>query len=155
MCVEQKCVPVGEVTGILYPQMCVEQKCVPASEVTVVLYRQMCVEQKCVPVGEVTADLCKDGCGGNGVCNSRGHCHCDPGWGPPNCLTPGDGGSEDSGPALDNSGEIPHRGGAVGGGTSTDSGPADVNDTGTLRLFNSIAVFTGRLTWQCLGGIVG
>ena len=79
----------------------------------------MCVEQKCVPVGEVTADLCKDGCGGNGVCNSRGHCHCDPGWGPPNCLTPGDGGSEDSGPALDNSGEIPHRDGAVGGGTST------------------------------------
>ncbi|XP_043195148.1 disintegrin and metalloproteinase domain-containing protein 19-like [Amphibalanus amphitrite] len=66
-------------------------------------HKKMCVEQKCVPVAEVTAGMCPHGCGGNGVCNSAGHCHCDPGWGPPHCLTPGDGGSEDSGPALDQS----------------------------------------------------
>ena len=66
---------------------------------------QMCVEQKCVAVSDVTGGLCPDGCG-NGVCNSLGHCHCDPGWGPPNCLSPGDGGSIDSGPALDRSGEF-------------------------------------------------
>uniref|UniRef100_A0AAZ3Q795 ADAM metallopeptidase domain 9 n=1 Tax=Oncorhynchus tshawytscha TaxID=74940 RepID=A0AAZ3Q795_ONCTS len=33
------------------------------------------------------------------VCNNQGHCHCNDGWGPPNCAKSGRGGSVDSGPA--------------------------------------------------------
>ena len=42
---------------------------------------------------------CPDNCHDRGVCNSRGHCHCDDGWAPPYCQFPGPGGSLDSGPA--------------------------------------------------------
>ncbi|XP_066521908.1 disintegrin and metalloproteinase domain-containing protein 9 [Hoplias malabaricus] len=38
-------------------------------------------------------------CYGNGVCNDKGHCHCNNGWAPPNCNRAGRGGSVDSGPA--------------------------------------------------------
>lgn len=38
-------------------------------------------------------------CSSNGVCNDRYHCHCNNGWGPPNCNKGGRGGSIDSGPA--------------------------------------------------------
>ncbi len=42
---------------------------------------------------------CLNGCSGNGVCNSRHHCHCDVGWAGDDCSTYGLGGSVDSGPA--------------------------------------------------------
>ena len=58
---------------------------------------QMCVNQRCMPVADQKLALCN--CYGNGVCNNNGHCHCDVGYAPPDCLHPGLGGSEDSGPA--------------------------------------------------------
>ena len=42
---------------------------------------------------------CPNNCNNKGVCNSMGHCHCDVGWAPPYCDSPGAGGSLDSGPA--------------------------------------------------------
>ena len=47
---------------------------------------------------------CPQQCNNNGVCNSRGHCHCRTGFAPPFCDYPGTGGSEDSGPASDPNG---------------------------------------------------
>ncbi|XP_015909996.1 zinc metalloproteinase-disintegrin-like MTP8 [Parasteatoda tepidariorum] len=60
-----------------------------------------CVNQKCVPVNTIQKTVCPYGCSGNGVCNNRGHCHCDNGFAPPYCDSPGAGGSIDSGPASD------------------------------------------------------
>ncbi|XP_016005212.2 disintegrin and metalloproteinase domain-containing protein 1a-like [Rousettus aegyptiacus] len=37
-------------------------------------------------------------CNGKGICNNLRHCHCDAGYAPPDCRSPGDGGSVDSGP---------------------------------------------------------
>ncbi|NWH15579.1 ADA15 protein, partial [Grus americana] len=34
------------------------------------------------------------------VCNNHGHCHCERGWAPPTCESPGAGGSQDRGSAL-------------------------------------------------------
>jgi len=48
---------------------------------------------------------CPNDCNGNGVCNSLGHCHCNPGFRPPDCIQPGMGGSNDSGPAEDPNGK--------------------------------------------------
>uniref|UniRef100_A0A0C9RIY5 Adam12_0 protein n=1 Tax=Fopius arisanus TaxID=64838 RepID=A0A0C9RIY5_9HYME len=67
---------------------------------------KMCVNQKCMPVDSLRASInggsaCLNNCGGNGVCNSLGHCHCNKGFRPPDCLQPGFGGSDDSGPAED------------------------------------------------------
>ncbi|KOC59227.1 Disintegrin and metalloproteinase domain-containing protein 12 [Habropoda laboriosa] len=67
---------------------------------------KMCVNQKCMPVADLRASVsggkaCPNNCGGNGVCNSLGHCHCNHGFRPPDCTQPGVGGSEDSGPAED------------------------------------------------------
>ncbi|XP_078032535.1 zinc metalloproteinase-disintegrin-like berythractivase [Augochlora pura] len=67
---------------------------------------KMCVNQKCMSVADLRAtvsggDACPNNCGGNGVCNSLGHCHCNRGFRPPDCTQPGVGGSEDSGPAQD------------------------------------------------------
>ena len=42
-----------------------------------------------------------DNCNGRGECNSLGHCHCQEGYAPPDCLNPGAGGSVDSGPACE------------------------------------------------------
>lgn len=50
---------------------------------------------------------CPEDCNGNGVCNSKGHCHCAKGFAPPLCKYPGTGGSQDSGPASDPNGEHP------------------------------------------------
>ncbi|XP_075986793.1 uncharacterized protein LOC142983687 [Anticarsia gemmatalis] len=68
----------------------------------------MCMSQKCVSVAAVresiaTAEssVCPSNCSGHGVCNSAGHCHCEPGFGPPICAVPGPGGSYDSGPSTD------------------------------------------------------
>ncbi|XP_015422844.1 PREDICTED: disintegrin and metalloproteinase domain-containing protein 1a-like [Myotis davidii] len=36
-------------------------------------------------------------CNGRGVCNNVRHCHCEAGYAPPDCRTPGSGGSVDSG----------------------------------------------------------
>ncbi|XP_049859100.1 pneumococcal serine-rich repeat protein [Schistocerca gregaria] len=66
---------------------------------------KMCVSQRCMPVGSLrAAAVCPQNCNGNGVCNSRGHCHCATGFAPPLCDYPGTGGSEDSGPASDPNG---------------------------------------------------
>lgn len=68
----------------------------------------MCVNQKCMSVGAMRAmsgSTCAEDCNGNGVCNSKGHCHCKNGYAPPLCKYPGAGGSEDSGPATDPSGK--------------------------------------------------
>ena len=61
----------------------------------------LCVNQKCMPVRDlkIGPQSCPNNCNGHGTCNSLGHCHCQPGWAPPHCQTPGPGGSEDSGPA--------------------------------------------------------
>ncbi|PNF29078.1 hypothetical protein B7P43_G12631, partial [Cryptotermes secundus] len=66
---------------------------------------KLCVNQKCMAVSSLRqqagAGVCPQDCNGNGVCNSRGHCHCNVGFAPPLCDYPGTGGSEDSGPASD------------------------------------------------------
>ncbi|XP_046591917.1 uncharacterized protein LOC107216740 isoform X1 [Neodiprion lecontei] len=65
---------------------------------------KMCLNQKCVPVAEVKLstpagnEACPNNCNGNGVCNSLGHCHCNPGFPPPLCNEEFNGGSIDSGP---------------------------------------------------------
>ncbi|KAL5284165.1 hypothetical protein ACFFRR_006446 [Megaselia abdita] len=64
---------------------------------------RMCVHQKCMDINDLNnrgvGILCKDDCNGNGVCNSRGHCHCNDGFGGEVCNEAGNGGSVDSGPA--------------------------------------------------------
>ncbi|KAF5929293.1 hypothetical protein HPG69_019314 [Diceros bicornis minor] len=55
-------------------------------------------------------------CSGKGVCNNLKHCHCDFGYAPPDCKTPGNGGSVDSGPAGLPSTEEP---GGSGSGDTT------------------------------------
>lgn len=69
----------------------------------------MCVNQKCMSVADLRASVsggkaCPNNCNGRGVCNSLGHCHCNRGFRPPDCLQPGVGGSEDSGPVEDPNG---------------------------------------------------
>ncbi|XP_060645498.1 disintegrin and metalloproteinase domain-containing protein 12 [Drosophila nasuta] len=65
----------------------------------------MCVDQKCLAIDHVRqlgmGSACPENCNDNGVCNSRGHCHCDVGYGGESCGKPGHGGSVDSGPATD------------------------------------------------------
>lgn len=64
---------------------------------------KMCLNQKCLAIDKLRkeglAPECPD-CNGNGICNSKGRCHCDDGWMPPFCNNPGPGGSFDSGPAT-------------------------------------------------------
>uniref|UniRef100_A0A182VS55 Peptidase M12B domain-containing protein n=1 Tax=Anopheles minimus TaxID=112268 RepID=A0A182VS55_9DIPT len=66
---------------------------------------KMCLNQMCMSVEKLRAGgsgaACPENCNGKGVCNSEGHCHCDPGFAPPLCYLPGYGGSLDSGPATD------------------------------------------------------
>ncbi|XP_016977548.1 disintegrin and metalloproteinase domain-containing protein 12 [Drosophila rhopaloa] len=69
---------------------------------------KMCVDQRCLPVATVRLNgmgtPCPEDCNGNGICNSRGHCHCEVGFGGESCSTAGSGGSPDSGPATDPNG---------------------------------------------------
>ena len=73
---------------------------------------KMCVNQKCMRIDDLrksvfgSAGGCPNNCGGNGVCNSLGHCHCNRGFGPPECVQPGYGGSDDSGPVGDPNGKM-------------------------------------------------
>lgn len=66
---------------------------------------KMCLNQECMAVESLRAQgsgvQCPEDCNGNGICNSEGHCHCNKGFAPPLCNSPGNGGSEDSGPATD------------------------------------------------------
>lgn len=65
---------------------------------------KMCVDQKCRKLSDVRAagmgKRCPEDCNGNGVCNSKGNCHCDIGFTGATCMNPGPGGSVDSGPAT-------------------------------------------------------
>ncbi|KAH8308195.1 hypothetical protein KR059_007993, partial [Drosophila kikkawai] len=71
---------------------------------------KMCVDQRCLPVATVRqkgmGTPCPEDCNGNGICNSRGHCHCDVGFGGESCSRAGSGGSPDSGPATDPNGSV-------------------------------------------------
>ncbi|XP_032579304.1 disintegrin and metalloproteinase domain-containing protein 12 isoform X2 [Drosophila sechellia] len=71
---------------------------------------KMCVDQRCLPVATVRqtgmGKPCPEDCNGNGICNSRGHCHCDVGFGGESCSKAGSGGSPDSGPATDPNGSV-------------------------------------------------
>uniref|UniRef100_A0A182T801 Disintegrin and metalloproteinase domain-containing protein 12 n=1 Tax=Anopheles maculatus TaxID=74869 RepID=A0A182T801_9DIPT len=66
---------------------------------------KMCLNQMCMSVEKLRAGgsgaACPENCNDKGVCNSEGHCHCEPGFAPPLCNLPGYGGSLDSGPATD------------------------------------------------------
>ncbi|XP_072839958.2 disintegrin and metalloproteinase domain-containing protein 15 isoform X2 [Pogona vitticeps] len=57
---------------------------------------KICVEKKCQDLSSLKLPGCQ--CNGHGVCNNKGHCHCEPGWAPPDCQSSGGGGSMDSGP---------------------------------------------------------
>uniref|UniRef100_A0A7M4FQR5 ADAM metallopeptidase domain 33 n=1 Tax=Crocodylus porosus TaxID=8502 RepID=A0A7M4FQR5_CROPO len=61
--------------------------------------KKVCMNRTCVGllVDQGACQAERD-CNGNGVCNSKGNCHCHVGWAPPDCLKPGSGGSVDSGP---------------------------------------------------------
>lgn len=69
---------------------------------------KMCVGQKCVSIEEMITNKlvldCPENCNGHGVCDNAGHCHCDKGFAPPLCDSPGAGGSEHSGPATNPAG---------------------------------------------------
>ncbi|KAF4523263.1 hypothetical protein B566_EDAN006886 [Ephemera danica] len=62
---------------------------------------KMCVNQKCLAVDAIQKSPCHNNCHGHGICNNKGHCHCDIGYLPPYCADIGLGGSVDSGPATD------------------------------------------------------
>ncbi|KAL3865088.1 hypothetical protein ACJMK2_006719 [Sinanodonta woodiana] len=59
--------------------------------------RKICKDKKCVYLSHLNLPGCPNGCN-EGVCNSKGNCHCHEGYAPPNCDVPGTGGSIDSGP---------------------------------------------------------
>lgn len=59
---------------------------------------RLCLNWTCVPASILKSECDpNEKCHGRGVCNNRNNCHCDFGWGPPNCTTIGAGGSIDSG----------------------------------------------------------
>ncbi|XP_038649007.1 disintegrin and metalloproteinase domain-containing protein 12-like isoform X2 [Scyliorhinus canicula] len=61
----------------------------------------VCLDQKCEDPVIFQVDDCDAKCNEHGVCNNHDNCHCDEGWAPPLCKTPGAGGSIDSGPMND------------------------------------------------------
>ncbi|OXB64162.1 hypothetical protein ASZ78_002092 [Callipepla squamata] len=62
--------------------------------------KKICINRTCVPEEKYLPSHCSPSrtCGGKGVCNTKGNCHCDNGWAPPFCQYAGFGGSIDSGP---------------------------------------------------------
>uniref|UniRef100_A0A672UWG8 ADAM metallopeptidase domain 15 n=1 Tax=Strigops habroptila TaxID=2489341 RepID=A0A672UWG8_STRHB len=66
---------------------------------------KMCLQRRCQDVSTLGDQQCHSKCHGHGVCNNHGHCHCEQGWAPPTCESPGVGGSQDSGPAAMERGE--------------------------------------------------
>ncbi|XP_067169616.1 disintegrin and metalloproteinase domain-containing protein 15 isoform X3 [Apteryx mantelli] len=68
---------------------------------------KVCLQRRCQDVSVLGDQQCHSKCHGHGVCNNHGHCHCERGWAPPSCASPGAGGSEDSGPMA------PERGGSA------------------------------------------
>ncbi|XP_066978027.1 disintegrin and metalloproteinase domain-containing protein 33-like [Macrobrachium rosenbergii] len=57
----------------------------------------MCINQQCIDIAHPNGvSVCPMNCSGRGICNSRGNCHCDPGFAPPDCVNRGHGGSYDS-----------------------------------------------------------
>nr|DBA30139.1 TPA: hypothetical protein GDO54_006155 [Pyxicephalus adspersus] len=62
---------------------------------------KVCKNFQCVNASILGYDCnIQDKCGGNGVCNSNKHCHCNDGWAFPDCKKKGYGGSIDSGPTY-------------------------------------------------------
>ncbi|XP_072703022.1 disintegrin and metalloproteinase domain-containing protein 15 isoform X4 [Ciconia boyciana] len=61
---------------------------------------KVCLQRRCQDVSTLGDQQCQSKCHGHGVCNNHGHCHCEWGWAPPTCESPGVGGSQDSGPAA-------------------------------------------------------
>ncbi|XP_019327274.1 PREDICTED: uncharacterized protein LOC103900352 [Aptenodytes forsteri] len=61
---------------------------------------KVCINNTCHPHSVLGYDCDSEvKCHGHGVCNNKRHCHCHPGWKPPDCLRKGSrlGGSVDSG----------------------------------------------------------
>lgn len=65
---------------------------------------KMCIDQRCLNIEHLRytgmGKECPENCNGNGICNSKGNCHCNIGFAGPTCKLPGPGGSVDSGPAT-------------------------------------------------------
>ncbi|XP_072500642.1 disintegrin and metalloproteinase domain-containing protein 30-like [Notamacropus eugenii] len=60
----------------------------------------ICINRVCRNISVLRYDCQPAKCNKRGVCNNLKHCHCNYGWAPPFCETPGYGGSIDSGPAA-------------------------------------------------------
>ncbi|XP_016058521.1 PREDICTED: disintegrin and metalloproteinase domain-containing protein 1a-like [Miniopterus natalensis] len=72
---------------------------------------KVCMNYSCLDDAVLKYD-CKptEMCNGRGVCNNLKHCHCQAGYAPPDCRTPGNGGSVDSGSPDKTDNENPSEG---------------------------------------------